>query len=410
MSESLNEENFEERVNAAISALREGRLIILMDDFDRENEGDLVAAAEKCTPEIVNFMTKNGRGLICVSLTKERADELNLPPMISENTALHNTAFTVSVDVLKGTTTGISAYDRALTVRALADENARPSDFARPGHVFPLRARPGGVLKRVGQTEGSVDLCKLAGLKPAAVLCEILNEDGSMARLNELLKFSEKHEIPLVHVKDIVRYRLRSETLVERVDEAILPTRFGEFRIIGYYVAITEEQHVALVYGDVGGDEPTLVRVHSQCLTGDVFSSLRCDCGAQLHYAMEIIAKEGRGVILYLMQEGRGIGLMNKIRAYHLQDKGLDTVEANIKLGFPADKRDYGIGAQMLRDLGVKKIRVITNNPKKMVGLEAYGLEIVERVPIPLHVIRTDVNEEYLKTKEEKLGHLIPFD
>lgn len=410
MTDPLNPDDYERRVEEAILALKAGKFIILMDDFDRENEGDLVIAAEKCTPEAINFMTKYARGLICVPLTKERTEELGLPLMSQENTALHKTAFTVSVDAIRGTATGISAHDRAATVRALVDENTKPSDLARPGHVFPLRAEPGGVLKRVGQTEGSIDLCKLASLKPAAVLCEIMNEDGTMARLPELVKFSERHGFPLVQVKDIVRYRLKRETLVNKVDEALLPTKHGTFRIIGYNVPITGEQHVALTMGEIDTDEAILVRVHSQCLTGDVLGSLRCDCGAQLNYAMSLIAKEGRGILLYLMQEGRGIGLMNKIRAYHLQDSGLDTVEANLRLGFPPDMRDYGIGAQILRSLGAKKIRVITNNPRKMVGLEAYGITIVERVPIPLDVIRNDVNESYLQVKADKLGHLICAD
>ncbi len=410
MDESLNPDDFQKRIEEAISALQQGNFVILMDDFERENEGDLVLAAEMCTPEKINFMTKHARGLICVPLTKERVEALQLPLMTSENTAIHNTAFTISVDAKKGTTTGISAADRATTIKALIDENCKPWDLAKPGHVFPLRAESGGVLKRVGQTEGSVDLCKLAGLKPGAVVCEIMNEDGTMARLPDLLRFSRMHKIPLVHVKDIVRYRLLRESLVQKVDEAELPTIYGTFRIIGYYVPTTGEHHVALVFGDINESEATLVRVHSQCLTGDVLGSLRCDCGPQLRYAMEIIAREGKGVLLYLMQEGRGIGLMNKIRAYHLQDTGLDTVEANIKLGFPPDMRDYGIGAQILRDLGVRQIRVITNNPKKMVGLEAYGISIIERVPIPLEVIRNEFNQDYIQTKATKLGHIICSD
>ncbi len=410
MNDPLDPNRFEERVQIAISSLQRGSFVILMDDVDRENEGDLVLAGEKVTPEAINFMARYGRGLICVPMTKKRVEDLGLPLMSAENTAIHKTAFTVSVDAIKGTATGISAYDRSVTIRALVDENTKPSDLARPGHVFPLRAEPGGVLRRVGQTEGSVDLCKLAGLKPIAVVCEIMKDDGTMARLEDLTVFSSEHSIPIVHVKDIVKYRLKRESLVQRVDEATLPTEYGLFQIIGYHVPLTGEQHVALVLGELSPEEPVLVRVHSQCLTGDVLGSLRCDCGAQLKYAMRIVAEEGRGVLLYLMQEGRGIGLMNKIRAYHLQDEGMDTVEANLELGFPPDMRDYGIGAQILRDIGVRKIRVITNNPRKMVGLEAYGIEIVERVPIPNSVIRNEINENYLQTKAAKLGHLICSD
>ncbi len=407
--EDNDDGKFVEHVEKALDELRAGRFVILMDDVERENEGDLVMAAEFVTPEAVNFMAVHARGLICVPLTAERLSTLNLQLMTSENTEAHGTAFTVSVDAREGTT-GISAVDRARTIRTLVDEDTHPEDLRRPGHIFPLRAAKGGVLRRVGQTEGSIDLCRLAGLKPAAAICEVMKEDGSMARLPELEVFAELHKLHLLHVHDIVRYRLRTETLVERFDIAKMPTIYGEFKVIGYRCPVTEEEHVALVHGEIKTNEPVLVRVHSECLTGDIFGSLRCDCGLQLQYAMKRIAEAGSGILVYLRQEGRGIGLLNKIRAYHLQDDGMDTVEANLELGFPADKRDYGVGAQILRDLGASQLRVMTNNPKKLVGLEAYGLRIVERVDIPIDEIRRKENEFYLDTKRRKLGHIIPPD
>ena len=392
-------------IEEAIEEIRQGRMVILVDDEDRENEGDLTMAAEKVTPEAINFMARYGRGLICLSLTPERVKELNLPMMSEVNTSSFGTAFTVSIEAARGVTTGISAADRATTIRTAIDPASGPSDIARPGHVFPLRARPGGVLQRAGQTEGSVDLARLAGLTPAGVICEIMNDDGTMARMPDLVKFRERHGLKIVTIRDLIRYRTKNECLVKRVAETRLPTRFGEFRAIAYENLVDDCTHVALVKGDVAHADDVLVRVHSECLTGDVFGSERCDCGDQLHKAMETVEKEGRGVILYMRQEGRGIGLANKLKAYALQDEGLDTVEANERLGFKPDLRDYGIGAQILVDLGLRKIRLLTNNPRKIVGLEGYGLKVRKRVPIEGDPCAG--NLRYLCTKKEKLGHLL---
>ena len=394
------------KVTRAIEAMRAGRMVIMVDDEDRENEGDLVCAAEHITPDMVTFMARSGCGLICLTLTEERADELDLRPMVADNTSSFGTGFTVSVDAKEGVTTGISAADRAHTIRLAVDGGTRPSDLARPGHIFPLRARNGGVLVRTGQTEGSVDLARLAGLTPAAVICEIMKADGTMARMPDLKEFSKEHDLPIVSVADIVCYRMRHESLVERVSEAKLPLSHGsDFHVVSYRTAVDDKVHLGLVKGDVGGDEPILVRVHSECLTGDVFGSKRCDCGRQLTQSLEMIAREGKGILLYMRQEGRGIGLHNKIMAYALQDQGLDTVEANERLGFKADLRDYGIGAQMLVDLGARRIRLITNNPRKIVGLNGYGLEVVERVH--LEIEPCEYNRDYLHTKRVRLGHLL---
>jgi 3,4-dihydroxy 2-butanone 4-phosphate synthase/GTP cyclohydrolase II len=392
-------------IEEAIEQFRQGRIVIIVDDEDRENEGDLAIAAEKVTPQAINFMARYGRGLVCLTLTEERCEELRLPLMVESNTSIFGTAFTVSIEGRGKVTTGISAADRAATIATAIDPRTRPEDLLRPGHVFPLRARRGGVLKRAGQTEASVDLAALAGLTPAGVICEIMNEDGTMARLSDLARFAAEHGLSMITVADLIRYRLRHETLVKKVAAPRLPTRWGEFRLHAYRADATGEEHVALVMGEIDPEEPVLVRVHSQCLTGDIFGSARCDCGRQLEQALEKIAAEGRGVLLYLLQEGRGIGLFNKLKAYELQEQGHDTVEANEKLGFRPDHRDYGIGAQILRDLGVRKMRVMTNNPSKYVGLAGYGLEIVERVP--LEVAPTDSTRDYLRAKRDKLGHLL---
>lgn len=394
-------------IEQAIDDLKNGKLVIVADDEDRENEGDFVCAAELVTPETINFMTLHGRGLICLALTGERCDQLGLPQMTERNTEDQATAFTISVDAERrfGVTTGISAGDRATTIHVAINPATVPTDLRRPGHIFPLRARPGGVLQRVGQTEASVDLARLAGLVPAGVICEILNPDGTMARRPELEVVARDHGLTFITVAQLVAYRLRTERLVHRVAEARLPTEFGDFTVIAYRNDVDRAEHVALVMGEVSGQPNILVRMHSKCLTGDVFASQRCDCGFQLHTAMELVARDGRGVIVYLDQEGRGIGLLNKIRAYALQDSGDDTVQANQRLGFAPDLRNYGIGAQILRDLGLSSIRVMTNNPRKLVGLEGYGLEIVERVP--LVASPTDDNRHYLRTKRDKLGHLL---
>jgi len=385
--------------------IKAGRFVIIVDDEDRENEGDLAMAAEKVSTEAINFMAKHGRGLICLPIIGKRLDELGIPMMVGENTSKFATAFSVSVDAKHGTTTGISAADRAQTIKTMIDPATKPDDLARPGHIFPLRAREGGVLVRAGQTEAIVDLARLAGLYPAGVICEVMNEDGSMARLPQLEVMADKFGIKIVSVADLIAYRRRHEKLVHRVAETKLPTKYGEFAAIAYKSDIDPDEHLALVLGDISTEEPVLVRVHSECLTGDVFGSLRCDCGEQIGLAMQSIAKESRGVLLYMRQEGRGIGFHNKMRAYALQDKGLDTVEANLSLGFPSDLRDYGIGAQILADLGLHEIRLLTNNPKKVIGLEGYGLKVIETLPII--VTANPYNRDYLETKRKKLGHLL---
>ena len=390
-------------IEAAVDAFRDGGMIIVVDDEDRENEGDLTVVAEKVTPEIINFMAKHGRGQICLSMTGARLDELELPLAVNDNTTQFGTAFCVPIDAKYHVTTGISASDRAHTILTAVDPKTRPSDLVRPGHVSPLRARDGGVLVRAGQTEAAVDLARIAGLYPAGVICEIMNRDGSMARVPDLLKFAKRHKLLLITIKDLIRYRMRTEGLVRRVATATLPTAHGAFTVAAYESVIDGETHVALVRGDIGDGDRVMVRVHSKCLTGDVFHSLRCDCGPQLDAAIEKIAKDGRGVLLYLNQEGRGIGLANKIRAYELQDQGMDTVQANEHLGFKADQRDYGIGAQILRDLGVRTMRLLTNNPRKFVGLEGYGLAVAET--LPLEIPAQEFTKRYLKTKKDKLGH-----
>ena len=390
-------------IEDAIKAIRNGEMIIVVDDEDRENEGDLTIAAQRVTPEAINFMATYGRGLICVPLTEDRLMELDLPQMVAKNTAQFETAFTVTIEAKGVTSTGISAADRAATILTAIDPRTRPSDLARPGHVFPLKARNGGVLVRAGQTEAAVDLSRIAGLYPAGVICEIMNKDGTMSRVPELTRFARKHKLLMITIADLIQYRMRTETLVRRAAAASLPTEYGEFRVVAYESLLDRETHVALIKGELGDGENVLVRVHSKCLTGDVFHSARCDCGPQLEAAMQRISEEGRGVLLYLNQEGRGIGLTNKIRAYELQDQGLDTVEANERLGFKADQRDYGIGVQILKDLGVRSMRLLSNNPRKLVGIEGYQLSVAEW--LPLEIPASDHTRGYLKTKKEKLGH-----
>jgi len=391
-------------IEQAIEGIRAGRMVIVVDDENRENEGDLTMASSKVTPEAINFMVKHGRGLVCMALTAERLDELEIPLEVSDNSSRRETAFCVSIDAKQGTSTGVSAADRALTIQTAIAPETRPRDLARPGHVFPLRARSGGVLVRAGHTEAAVDLARIGGLYPGGVICEVMNEDGSMARVPELKKFARKHGLLMITIADLIRYRMRTESLVRQVAKAALPTEYGDFTIYAYDNRIDGQTHVALVRGDLGDGQDVMVRVHSQCLTGDVLHSMRCDCGAQLDAAMRQIAAEGRGVLLYLHQEGRGIGLANKLRAYELQDQGLDTVEANERLGFKPDQRDYGIGAQILRDLGVRTMRLLTNNPRKFIGLEGYGLSVAESLPLEVTPV-VETTRKYLRTKKEKLGH-----
>lgn len=398
-----------DRIEDAIKDIQEGKLVIVVDDEDRENEGDFITAARNVTPDVVNFMTKHGRGLICATLPEDRCDELGLELMVNNNTALHETAFTVSVDLLgHGCTTGISAHDRAKTIQALIDPATQPSDLGRPGHIFPLRAKKGGVLRRAGHTEAAVDLARLAGFEPGGVLVEIMNDDGSMARLPELIEVAKKFDFKLISIKDLIEYRIKIDSLVEEVVRVDMPTKFGHFKLVAFREKNSTNEHLALLKGEWQKDEPVLVRVHSSCFTGDILGSLRCDCGEQLQKAMQQVEKEGKGAILYMNQEGRGIGLLNKLKAYQLQEQGMDTVEANLHLGFQMDQRDYGIGAQMLRYLGITKLRLMSNNPKKRVGLIGYGLEIVENIPIEAHP--NPYNEKYLETKKNKMGHEILGD
>ncbi|MEK7448849.1 MAG: bifunctional 3,4-dihydroxy-2-butanone-4-phosphate synthase/GTP cyclohydrolase II [Planctomycetota bacterium] len=410
MSRVVSMPNLFASIPEVLAELRAGRMIVLVDDEDRENEGDLTMAAEKITPEAINFMAKYGRGLICLTLSEEKADELHLPPMVRDNTSKFGTAFTVSIDAQTGVTTGISASDRARTIITCVKDKCNPNELVRPGHIFPLRAKQGGVLVRSGQTEGSVDLARLAGLKPAGVICEIMNEDGTMARVPQLIEFCKQHGLKMTSIAELIRYRRKTEKLIEFASVAKLPTEYGLFDLYLYRSQVDEYLHLALCKGNIGKNkkihsEPVLVRVHSECLTGDIFGSRRCDCGEQLRAALKLIARAGKGVVLYMRQEGRGIGLENKLKAYALQDKGWDTVEANKELGLPVDLRDYGIGAQILTDLGIRKIKLLTNNPRKLIALDGYGLKITERVPIKIKARKE--NKKYLKTKKEKLGHLI---
>ena len=393
-------------IESAIEDIRKGKLIIVVDDEDRENEGDFITAARNATPETINFMSKYGRGLICAPLVEERCDELGLELMVNNNTALHETAFTVSIDLLgHGCTTGISAHDRAKTIQALIDPSTQPSDLGKPGHIFPLRARKGGVLRRAGHTEATIDLARLAGLEPAGVLVEIMNEDGSMARLPELKEIAKKYDLKLISIKDLIEYRLKTDSLIEEIVRVDMPTQFGHFKLVAFKEKGSSNEHLALIKGEWKKDEPVLTRVHSSCFTGDILGSMRCDCGEQLHKAMQMVEKEGQGIILYMNQEGRGIGLVNKLKAYKLQEQGMDTVEANLHLGFPMDKRDYGIGAQILRYLGVTKLRLMSNNPRKRAGLLGYGIEIIDTIPI--EAVPNPHNEKYLQTKKDKMGHEI---